>query len=435
MKHYRIKPERLPHQKRYIRSKAFIKALVTGFGGGKTFGGALDIIKHSYIDNGIAHMAVSPSFPMAKKTVIPEIIDTLEQKFDPPLVHRKDYTYNKTDHVFKINAWNGTIFVGSGDNPDSLKGVNLGSAWIDEPGLQDEMVYNIMMSRIRDPKAKLLQLGLTGTPEGLNWFFDICEGEKVPSNFDFIRGKTTDNTHLPQSFIDNLYEQYDEQLVQAYLEGLFVNLLSGSAYYAYHNEESIIDEYIPDLGRPLLVGMDFNYDPMTSVIAQEVWREDKLYVIVFDEFYLRNCDTDASCERITSKYGLDGKYIIHPDPTAYNKTAHGAAKTDLKLIKNSFDGYQYQFGSGAQKLIKRKDRLNAVNKGLKNAKGERKILITKNCKHLREDMRKVLMEEFLNGNYKDPMLGHISDALGYMIARRYPVKLNMTGTGWEHVTT
>ncbi len=423
MINYTVNFKRLPHQRAFVQSKALTKALITGFGGGKTSIGAHEILKHSAIDNSIPHMAVSPSFPMAKKTVIPAIMEALEEHYDPPLVKGKDYKYNKTDHIFTIKPWNGIIYIGSASNPDSLKGPNLGSFWLDEPGLMDEQAYKFMLSRRRHPKAKLLQGYLTGTPEGLNWLYDICEGEKKPSDFELIRGKTSDNIHLPQTFIDDLMEQYDEQLVKAYMDGLFVNLLSGSAYYAYSEAESVIDVFTPNFNRPILIGMDFNYDPMCAIIAQEAYINNKLHLIVFDEFYLRNCDTDAACERIIDKYGEKSMYVMYPDPSCHNNTGHGAGKSDAKMIKNTFAGLEFRFVNNSNKQIKRKDRLNAVNKGLKTANGERRILLTKNIKKLREDMRKITMEEYLNSNYDDPMLGHISDALGYLVARQYPVKL------------
>jgi hypothetical protein len=424
MINYTVNFKRLPHQKRFNQSKALTKALITGFGGGKTIIGAHEIIKHSAIDNGIPHMGVSPSYQMAKKTIIPSIMEVLEEHYNPPILPGTGYKYNKSDHIFKIKPWNGIIYVGSADNPDSLKGPNLGSFWLDEPGLMGEQAYKFMLSRRRHPKAKHLQGCLTGTPEGLNWLYDVCEGDKIPKDFELIRGKTTDNYHLPQSFIDDLFDQYDEQLVKAYINGLFVNLMSGSAYYSYSDTENIIDEYEPDLSKPLLIGMDFNYDPMCSIIGQETTLGGNRYLVIFDEFYLRNCDTDASCERIINKYGVGCKYIIYPDPSCYNRSAHGAAKSDIKLIKNTFVGLDYAIASGAQKRVFRKDRLTASNKILKNAKGVRKTLILKSVRHLREDLRKITMEEYLNSNYDDPMLGHASDAFGYLAAKRYPVVVN-----------
>jgi len=53
--------------------------------------------------------------------------------------------------------------------------------------------------------------------------------------------------------------------------------------------------------------------------------------------------------------------------------------------------------------------------------------VTKNCKRLRKDLSRVIMEEYLNGNFKDHEMGHITDALGYLVAYRYPIRTTRLG--------
>ncbi len=403
-----------------MRSRKRGKALITGYGGGKTHATCLESIKHSMIDRGYnkPHMLVSPSFPQAKKTVIPTMHELLTDQFG--LKIGKDYTYNKSDHEFRIKKWKGLVWIGSGRNPDSLNGPNLCSFGIDEPGQQSHETYIKMLARLRHPKAKELQWWLTGTPEGLNWLYDVCEGEKVPKEFDLIRGRTTDNTDLPQSFIDDLYDQYDSLLVDAYIDGKFVNMSDGSAYHAYC-DDNVIQGFNYDPNRPIFVGMDFNYDPMCSVIGQEVIQDGVLKCVIFDEFHLKNCDTDAAAEQIIDKYGdpKKTKYEIYPDPSCKNRNAHGVGKSDLKILRNSFGA---NTPIRIVKNTRRKNRLNAMNKMLRNANGISRLLLTPNVKKLKNDFRRATMREYLNGNFDDPAIGHISDGCGYLVEKRYPVR-------------
>ena len=303
-----------------------------------------------------------------------------------------------------------------------------------------EDVKTKMLARLRHPKAKHLQYWYTGTPEGLNWFFDVCEGDKKPKDFELVRGKTTDNIHLPQSFIDDLYDQYDSVLVDAYINGLFVNMASGPAYYSFDSLLNMYNsEFKPNSMRPLLIGQDFNYNPMCTIIAQEIMIDDILCVVVFDELFLHNADTDAAFERLIEKYGNQFFYEVYPDPACYSRSAHGAAKTDIRLIKNTFEKYGIRHGdgyrvSGEKKHPRRKDRLNAVNKLLCNSNNVRRLLFTKNVKHILEDLRKNTMDEFLNGNYDEPMRGHMGDALGYLIDKKYPVRINRPYIQNEYIT-
>lgn len=416
-----------------MSSKALTKALVTGYGGGKTFCMVQEGIKHSFLDPGIPHMLVSPTYPMAEQTIIPTIIEILEDYFEPSLQEGRDYFYNRSKHNFYIKKWNGIIWVRSADKPSSLKGPNLGSFGIDEPGLiKDSNVYKIMISRRRHPRAKYPQGYLSGTPEGLNWFFDLCEGDKIPKDFCLVKGKTTDNTHLSIDYINDLYDQYDEQLVQAYINGEFVNLEGGSAYYSFSNslypKGNLIDDFEINPSRPLVLGMDFNYNPMTLVIGQEVMVNKEVKFIVFDELFRKNCDTDMAIEQVLEKYGKY-KFNVYPDMSAYSDSAHGSAKSDITLIKNTFERYKKRpindyIIKGKSANPPRKDRLNSVNTLLRNAKGEIKLLIQKKCKFLLEDLKKCLMEEYINGRYVDPERGHITDALGYAVHARYPVRID-----------
>lgn len=429
---FRLNRSRIPHQGLFWKASSRQKALITGYGGGKTKIGAAEIIKHSIQDPGLYHMAVSPTFPMAKKTIIPTIIETLEQNFDPPLLEDRDWTYNKSDHFFHIKAWNGRIWVGSGDNPASLKGPNLASYWLDEPGLMDKMVHKEMIGRLRAPGAKNPQGFLTGTPEGFNYLQELCEGDTKPKEMTVIRGKTTDNPYLPEAYVATLLDQYDEQLVRAYINGEFVNMAGGNAYYSF-SEANKLNSFTPDASRAVHMAMDFNYDPMCSTLSQDAVIDGRPSVVVFQEFAFHNCNTDSACERVQEwlrethgkefriEASLDPTdYLIYPDPACQSRNAHGVGKSDLALIRQAFTGKNaHVYVKPA--APKRKDRLNAVNAKLKNAYGHRTLYVTRNCKTLIRDFNAVTMEEFLNGNFKDPSLGHITDALGYQIDFRYPV--------------
>lgn len=397
--------------------------MVGGYGCSKTFSLALFSIKHSMIDNGLIHQYVSPNFGMAKKTIIPTIFDIFENRMNPAMVEGVDFKYNRSDHFFEVMKWNGKISICSGSVPSSLNGPTVASFAIDEPGQQKKEVWIKMIARLREPRAKALQGAIAGTPEGLNWFYDLCEGDKKPIGLELIRAKTRDNINLPVDYIDNMMQQYDPQLVLSYIEGIFVPLESGTAYHCF-GEQNIIENFEYNPNELLIIGMDFNYDPMTAIVAQEAKINGKYRLVVFDEFFRRNCTTNAICEMIIDKYGRRAEYSIYPDPACRNRSAHGdAGRSDLAIIKTIFNGLNFYVKQPID-VIYRKDRLNAVNGLLKNAMGEINCYVTRGLKHLCDDLRKITMEEYLNDCYKDKSLGHITDALGYVIAQRNPIKID-----------
>lgn len=419
----------LPHQLEAVQSQARYLALTGGYGSGKTMTSAALAVMHCAVDQGMPHGLVSPNFPQAKKTTIPAVFSLLEDNFG--FREGRQFKFNRVDHEFRFKAWRSQLYIMSGDNPNSLKGSNLGSCGIDEPGIMSHDVLKQVEARIRHPKAKWPQIYLTGTPEDLNWYADFVEGDKKPTGLHDIRAKTRDNIFLSEEYFRSLEESYSAEEIQAYMLGQFVNLNGSMAAHAFSNANLIAEsEYKLDPQLPILVGFDYNWSPNVAVIAQEVpdWIEGegdaadfRTRLIVFDEVWANNCSTEKKCEFIIEKFGREATYHIYQDATADGRHSHGVGVSDTAIVRNSFAGTNHRLFYNSTNPM-RKDRMNAVNGRLCNGLGERFIYITKNCKHLIDDLRRCKRDEFIMDNYKDPDRGHIMDALGYMVAYRYPIK-------------
>jgi hypothetical protein len=418
----------LPHQLEFVAARTGVTALTGGYGSGKSTSGALKGVLHSMWDPGILHAICSPSFPMAKLTIIPSIYEVLEEWFG--LEEDKHFAYNKTDHYFDLFFWGGKLVILSGEEPKRLKGPNLGSFGIDEPGLQAHAVYKQGKARVRHPKAKYPEVYLTGTPEDLNWYADLVEGDLRPKGLVDIRAHTRDNFFLSEDYFRGLEESYSEQEILAYMAGRFVNLNDSLAYSAF-TPQNIIERAEfgePDPELPLLVGFDYNWSPNVGVVAQEVpdWVEapgaaPQPKLVVFDELWFMNCSTERKCELLVERFGDKFEYLIYQDAAGKSNNARTPGVSDLNLVRNAMRGVSHRvYYPNANPL--RRDRLNSVNGRLRNSRGERFIYITRNCKHLLDDMRKTPREEFLVGKYKDSTMGHIGDALGYLVNYRYPIR-------------
>jgi hypothetical protein len=97
-------------------------------------------------------------------------------------------------------------------------GINAAWAIIDEPASQDEEVPIMILARLRDPRAKLKQLVLTGTPQGFNWYYDWCHHEGT----EIIKARSYDNPHLDGQYIAEMRKRYTDEEVKAYIEGEFI---------------------------------------------------------------------------------------------------------------------------------------------------------------------------------------------------------------------
>jgi len=150
-----------PHQRKWWELNTFIKALIGGFGAGKTLIGAKRVIASALDNSGCMVAAVSPTFPLARKTIIPTISNLLAGK-QARYGRGFWWKYNRTSHEFFIRhkGRDGWIQIMSAEDPDSLRGPNIASAWLDEPFLMEETAFRHMAARIRAGNSR--ELLLTG---------------------------------------------------------------------------------------------------------------------------------------------------------------------------------------------------------------------------------------------------------------------------------
>jgi hypothetical protein len=394
-------------QREWWQSDKFIKALVAGYGGGKTFISGKRAISVALHNGGSPHLYVSPSYKIAKRTIIP----TLKALLDGRNIR---YKHNKTDNEFRIrykNDW-GLIWIGSGDDPDSLKGPNVGSANIDEPFIQAKDVLDQVLARVRDPKARHREITLTGTPEELNWGYDICAGDEFDNyDLELIQAATTENKALPPEFVETLFRAYDERTAAAYIKGQFINLNAGAVYYNYDAELNSTEKELVE-SQPILVGMDFNVDPMSATLSNDYG--GNLYT--GDEIVLQNSNTESLCNAIKEKYPM-GRFIVYPDSTGKSRSSKGT--TDFKIISDILDRQLIKMEYPRRNPFVR-DRFNACNAMLCGIDGTRKAFINKKkCPELVKDLQQVSFpyDEYKRKNAKRT---HVSDSWGYKIDRAYP---------------
>jgi hypothetical protein len=121
-------------------------------------------------------------------------------------------------------------------------------------------------------------------------------------------------------------------------------------YYGFDLDKNVI-ELTPSPHEKLLVGMDFNINPMSAVVGQRIG--DQCHII--DEIVLSNSNTQEMMQELNRRYaGWEG--IVHPDPSAASrKTSAPAGETDLTIIERA--GWPV-YRNSPYKVI---DRVNTVN--------------------------------------------------------------------------
>ena len=130
---------------------------------------------------------------------------------------------------------------------------------------------------------------------------------------------------------------------------------------------------------PLLLGVDFNVDPMTGICA--VKDDDTLYV--FDEIVMTGgATTWEFAEEVTRRFGVDRRIIACPDPTGGARKTVGVGATDHSILRRS--GFKVSAPRAPWKI---RDKITAVNTALLDATDTRRTVIHPRCKDLIKSLR------------------------------------------------
>ena len=110
---------------------------------------------------------------------------------------------------------------------------------------------------------------------------------------------------------------------------LVLKILTGLVAVSFDDDN--ISKEVQDLHMmPLLIGLDFNVDPMAGICA--VKHNDCLYV--FDEIMLTGGATTWDfAEEVVRRYGVDRRVIACPDPTGSARKTSGVGVTDHTILR------------------------------------------------------------------------------------------------------
>lgn len=199
--------------------------------------------------------------------------------------------------------------------------------------------------------------------------------------------------------------------------------MSGRVYYAFDRKTHVADvEFNPKL--PIWVGMDFNIDPMSTVIFQPQ-PDGKIFAV--DEIVQIASNTDDICAELEKRYyKYQNQVTIYPDP-AGSARQHARGESDLDIIREH--GFKRIKVKRAHSAVA--DRVNAVNRVLRTASGEIRLFINPKCKHLIESFEQTLYIAGTRDVDKSLGVEHSADAAGYCIEIEFPLR-KFTPAGFSY---
>jgi len=353
-------------QDKFIFTAAKYPAIVAGFGAGKTEALIVRSIlgKLAYPHNDRAFY--EPTYDLIRMIAWPRFEEILSGLGIP-------YRLVKSPHNVLFISGHGKIIFRSMDTPTRIIGYEVADSDVDELDTlkRDDAaeVWRRVLSRNRqskryksgevipasDPRS-INTAGVATTPEGFRYVYETWEAKKLPG-YELIQAPTSSNAaNLPADYIDSLRAIYPDHLLDAYIEGKFVNLTSGQVYRQFSRAINGTD-IVEEKGEPLFVGMDFNVGNMAAVI--HVKREGKPIAVAEVAGAL---DTPDMSKILRERFKEKGHSIqVYPDSSGGSRHSNNAAETDLKVLRDA--GFSV-FAPSKNPPVK--DRINAMNGAFKN---------------------------------------------------------------------
>lgn len=411
----------LDHQHNFISDvDTRYVGFIGGYGCGKTFAFCAKSIYLAWLNAGFNGCMLEPTHAMASDVLIPQFRELLDELQLP-------YDYKATPYpTFSLHFDDGTstVLIRSAENYKKLVGLNLAWFGVDEADTIEKKtalaMWRVLESRLR-AQAPYIQGFTTSTPEGFSFLYDFFI--KQPANDPKIqnrkiyRARTADNPFLDEDFIPSLLQNYPPNLIEAYLEGKFVNLTNGSVYYAFDrtlNESpynvSTMDR--PNYLAPLHIGMDFNVGKCCAIVHII---DDEGNPHAVDEI-TKGINTEDMIDKIKSKFPKRD-ITIYPDASGGSRKTN-ASTTDLQLLRQA--GFHVVV-DGSNPAVR--DRINAMNAMFCNADKKRRYFVSPRC----QSYITALETQGYNSNGepdKQHDQDHPVDAAGYMIYKLFPLRNN-----------
>ena len=382
----------LPHQYEFLSSYNKTVAMVGGIGSGKTFAflhKVLFCLLNRPGRNGKANIGIAyPTRELGAKLFFYPFCTILDNI---------GIRYNTNVAELTIKTQHGNVSVKSGQYPERIVGETFTDIGIDELDAlpMEKGLQTVRRMRERNRGRKDSHLFLVGTPEGFRALYEVLIREPNPDTKVF-HANTYDNHHLPQGYVDELYNTYDNKMVQAYIRGKFVNLVGLTAHYAFDRKLHVKPVEFPEIGSAIHVGIDFNVNPLCACAGYYVGKKLRM----FDEIYLNNSNTFMLADELDHRYRDKYATYLYPDPTGGSRKTSSSI-SDLEILARR--GYQLNSRFG----ITQRHSLNITNGRIFH----NLVDVDPRCKNLIVDLEQVVTDDAGHINKeKESHLTHMSDA-------------------------
>ena len=420
--------EPLPSQRAFHEAESYVKGFCGGVGSGKSMALCVEGLRNAYASPGSTGLIAGPTYSQLADTTLPSMYQLLEE-------NGVRYREHKQRNKITLTDCGSEIFFRSMDDPNRIRGLNLNWAGCDELTYCKREAWDVLFARVRIGERRSRFAGFT--PNGRDWVWNLFASPERSPEYLLIAAKPFENTFMPSDYWTRMKTTYSADFYRQEALGEFIVVSSNQAYREFDRMIHVKQDVAYRPFRTIFVGLDFNVNPMSVVIAQERETAEPLAALlsttprlpvlnVLDEVWMKDSSTwralDEAWDRISKLDQTRPLEIrLYGDASAgQHHTSSGSS--DLDMIKRWAATHRDDvsiFIDIPPKNPYQRQRVNSVNSLLKPMEGQPRLFVHPCCEHLVRDLEQVVWDQNGELDKDDPELTHISDALGYLIWKRY----------------
>lgn len=329
-------------------------AFVGGYGSGKTE----TMCDRAIIDASDSPDALvslyEPTYDLIRLVIAPRMIEKLDE-------YKIRNKWNKQENIiYTKHRQMGNFVLRSLERPERIVGFQSYRAHIDEfDTLKPEhaqLAWRKILGRNRQKprgiKNPFNRCSVYTSPEGFRFVYNRFVKNKKP-NYEMVQASSYSNPFLPEDYIESLLNDYPPQLVEAYVEGKFVNLTSGTVFNCYNRKAHDTKETIKEK-EVLYIGNDFNVTRMAATVyVRRNGGKDWHAVDELVDLY----DTPDLCRVIKERWKDNGHHIVmYPDASGGSRSSKNGNVSDIAIIRQH--GFEVRVNPANPSV---RDRINATN--------------------------------------------------------------------------
>lgn len=368
-----------------------------GVGSGKSL-----VLCATMISQGVMHggeYVVARQFmPELKRTTYKTFLDLL-----PPDLLVDHKVALAEVHVRSVTGKPAIFYFVGLDEPDKLRSLNLSGFGIDEASQVSEESFLLLQGRLRNPKG--LRKGLmVGNPAGHNWIYsyfvkkDVFNDERIKDQFKILIAPSTENTHLPDGYVQSLLATYSKERVEREIMGSF-DAFEGQVYPEFRRDVHVVEPFQIPKNWNRYIGVDHGFRNPSAWVWGAVDGDGNMYI--YREFYEKEwlIEEIVKGHKKYNKPGvlqlmkgekIEGAYI-DPSTRATRNERNGEKVSDFTIYKENLPD-DFPLMTANNDVTPGIDRVKSYLK-VNPLNNKPKLFIFNNCTNLIDELVKYRYQE------------------------------------------